>query len=404
MTAYRGRAFAEIRAVSLADRRLAGAALVGGGFLVVYAAATVAGAPRPLLSQVFNLPMAAVFVVAWWTALTAPREIRALWRLLAIAATCWGVGSAGWAVEFEQNGERVPTPPTVWDIPFAIALALTTTAVVLAIRRSIVVRHVALDVLVIACAAGAVGTAIAERSVDGTLSLRTAAALDRPFFGLLTLVLVISAALGSSDGVRRSTVLLGIGQVFLVTGHLISSYQALSGAPIDDRWCDLAWATGAVVSALAGLCVVRGADPLIRFGPALSPSPHPRGSHVALAAGCLAVAVSLLTVLYGVAGDHGAAIIAGVLAGLVGIGGVALRGRAAIRAADAAYVALDGALAENERQRDQLADANSELASANVQLRLYQETLRGLLAEVDGRSGGRLRELIEETTGPLEDD
>lgn len=399
MNAYGGRALTELRAVSHAGRPLARATIVGACFVVAYAVATVAGAPPALLSQVFNLPMAVALVVAWWALVVAPAEIRALWLLLALAATSWGVGSVGWIVEFERNGERVPTPPTVWDIAFALALALTVVAVALAIRGSIVLRHAVLDAVVILAAAIAIGAVFAERSAVYGLSWRTGAALDRPFLGLLTLVLIGSAALGSSTGLRRSTALLGLGQVFLVAGHLIYSLQSLSGGRVDDRWCDLAWATGAVVSSLGGICVVSRDDPLLRFGRPLPDSPHPRGSHAALAAGCAAAAASLGVVFYGIGTDSKTATAFGAAAALVAVGGLALRGRGAMRSADAAYVTNDRLLLRSELQRDELKASNAALMDANLRMRLYQESLRTILSEVDERSDGGLRDLVSDTTG-----
>jgi hypothetical protein len=397
--AYVERAHAKLRPVSPGDRRLVLATRAGFAFLLLYGAATIGGAPRPLLSQIFNAPMALVLIVAWCAAIAAPQEIRTLWLLLAGAATCWAVGSVGWAIQFEQNRERVPTPPTVWDIPFAIALTVMTVAVALAIRGSIVIRHAALDALVVSCAAISIGTALGERSFQGALSLRTLAALDRPFFGLLTLVLVVSAALGSSEGVRRSTVLLGVGQVFLVAGHLVYSYQSLSGGRIDDRWCDLAWATGAVVSIIGGLCVILRTDPLIRFGPPITDSPHPRGSRAALASGLGALVASMAMAFYGAVTGHATTATVGIGAALVCAGGVALRGRAAFRAADAAYLRLDREVDAHERRGDALERANTELGNANIQLRLYQSALRNLLGTADARSRGQLRDLVTETTG-----
>ena len=180
----------------LADRRLALAASVGGGFVLIYVAATALGAPSALLSHVFNLPMGFAFVTAWWAFLRAPREIRPIWGLLAAASTCWGIGSVGWTIEFEENGRRVPTPPTPWDVPFALALVLTVVAVVIAIRGSIRLGNAALDAVAVVCGTVAVGAAFAERGLGEGFALRTVAALDRPVVGLVTLGLIVSAALG----------------------------------------------------------------------------------------------------------------------------------------------------------------------------------------------------------------
>jgi len=201
-------------------------------------------------------------------------------------------------------------------------------------------------------------------------------------------------------------VLLGIGQIFLTIGHLIYSYQALGGGTLDDRWCDVSWAAGAVVSVIGGLCVIVRSDPLVAFGAPIVDSAHPRGARTALFVGVAMTGTSMVVALIGAARGRPLTSSVGAVAAVIAVAVLAIRGRSAIRAADETYLKLDRALFENERSRDDLAHlnrelsrANADLGAANVQLRLYQVEIRTLLETVDGRSDGGLRRLVTETTG-----
>ncbi|MEZ5101224.1 MAG: hypothetical protein R3C15_15770 [Thermoleophilia bacterium] len=68
-------------------------------------------------------------------------------------------------------------------------------------------------------------------------------------------MLIASAALSSWEGLRRSVVLLGLGEIGLTAGSLIYSYYAVQGDYVDDRWANVAWSAGALFSILAA-CVV----------------------------------------------------------------------------------------------------------------------------------------------------
>lgn len=379
---------------------------LAAGFILAYVGATLAGVPSPLLSLVFNVPMALVLMGAWWALLRAPTEIRRLWLLLSLAATCWGIGTIGWTIQFEANGEHIPTPPTIWDIPFVCSLLLVLAAVVIAIRGSVVLRHAALDAVVVTAAGLALGTAFVVQVVGRDPSLRALATLNRPVLGVVTLVLIASAAAGSSEGIRRSTALLGLGQVFLVCGHLIYAAESIGGGPLHDRWPDAAWATGAVISLLAAVAVIQDNDPLIRFGPPISDSAHPRGSRIAIGLAFAGFLVAIGVGFWGAIGGQNVTSIAGIIAAGVCAAGLALRTGAAFRAADTAYLRLDRAIVDRERASDELALANRDLdasnrhlSEANMRLRLYQLTVREILSLVDSRSRGKLRALVNETTG-----
>src|SRR3954451_14145878 len=125
MIAHEPSLFAELRIDPDRERRFRSLAFGAAALVAAYAVATALGAPASLLSLIFNVPMLCIAPLAWWAYRSATAESKRMWLLLAEAATLWLVGSIGWTVEFVQNGEHIPTPPTSWDAMFAVAMVLT---------------------------------------------------------------------------------------------------------------------------------------------------------------------------------------------------------------------------------------------------------------------------------------
>jgi hypothetical protein len=80
---------------------------------------------------------------------------------------------------------------------------------------------------------------------------------------------------------------------------------------------------------------------------------------------------------------------------------MAFRARESIQTAERAYGRLDRALADVERSRDELTDANEDLARANAQIQAVHVAYADLLNLTDEQTHGRVRELIEDTGGGL---
>lgn len=68
-----------------------------------------------------------------------------------------------------------------------------------------------------------------------------------------------------------------------------------------------------------------------------------------------------------------------------------------IGSAEAAYERLDTAMASSERLRDELLASNEELSRSNLELRTMHIAMADVLNLTDERTGGRLRELVEDT-------
>ncbi len=223
-------------------------------------------------------------------------------------------------------------------------------------RSLISFRIAILDVWAICAATFALGAAFVWRGLEDGVSAGSLVTLNRPILGIVTLVLLASAALGSWQGLPLSVVLVGLGEVGLTIGSLIYSFQAIGGAYVDDRWAGLAWAAGAGLAILAS-----EHDHSRRRSSRASSSAERRfrSTRRAREACCsLTVGALVLTVgvaFYGLHEDSRVLTLIGLFASVsIGIA-MALRARDSIQTAESAYGRLDRALADAERARDELA-------------------------------------------------
>ena len=404
MTIYDGQWLRLERADPARERTLGVLAGLGAAAFCAYLAVTLAHAlPRPTLSLVFNGVLLPVPIVAWWAYTRAQPPLRTPVLLLAGAATCWLVGAVVWQGFYIANGDAVPPTPGVYDVFFLGARVLILAALVIAMRTVISFRIAALDACVLTAAGVALGAPFVRRGLEDGVSFASLFTLNRPLLSILTLMLVVSAALGSSVGLLRSVALLAVAEIPLMAGNLIYSYSAVQGTYVDDRWANLAWAAGAVLAILAASVIVLGVDRPIRL-PAKPTIPnHPAGSTAVLLVSLGAVALTLGVASYGlVIGSRGIALV-GVVAAVAIAVAMALRARTAIREVEEAYGNLDAALAGTEHARDDLARANEELRRANAQIQAMNIAYGGVLNLADERSDGKMRELIEDTAGDLID-
>src|SRR6266511_803716 len=244
----------------IGERRFHLFALAAGVLFTAYVAATIAGAPRDVLSLVYSVVVLPVPLVGWWAYRRARENLRVTFLLCAWAATLLLVGSLVWYGVFLADGSEIPPSPGVWDICYVAARLLLIGAVLAAIRSLVSLRLAALDACVIVAAGVAVGAAFIGRGLEDRVTPATVVTLNRPVLGIVTLILIASAALGSWEGMPRSIALLCLGEVAFTIGSLIYSYSAVQGEFVDDRWADLAWAAGAGVSMLTGSVLILGID------------------------------------------------------------------------------------------------------------------------------------------------
>lgn len=387
--------------VATGARRFRALAFLIGAGLVVYLLGAALGAPTSVLSPYFSVFMLPVPFVVWWAYAKAPPDLRLLILLLAWAATLWLVGSLVWYGYYFAEGSTIPEPPGPWDGPLVLARLLVIAAIVVAMQTLISFRIAILDAWVMCAATIALGAAFVWHGLTDGVSTASLFTLNRPLLGIVTLVLLASAALGSWQGLPFSIVLMGLGEVALTVGSLIYSYQAVQDAYVDDRWAGLAWATGAGLSILAASTIILGIDRRVSVSARTRIPKHPAGSRALLLVSLSALVLSVGVACYGLLAGIGALALVGLFASVsIGVA-MALRARNSIRTAENAYTRLDQALVESERTRDQLATANQDLARANLELRTMHVAIADLLNLADERTEGRMRELIEDTGSDL---
>lgn len=381
-------------------RLLAAASLV---VFTAFLAATAAGAPREMSSLVFSILVFPVPVVVWWAYRRATADLRRPVLYCAWASTLWLAGSLVWYGVFLANGSEIPSSPGIWDGCFVAARLLLIVAVVVAMRSFVSVRLATLDAVVIVAAGVALGAAFVGHGLDGEVSAASLFTLNRPILSVVTLMLIASAALSSWEGLRRSVVLLGLGEIGLTAGSLVYSYYAVQGDYVDDRWANVAWSAGALFSILAACVVILRIDRPIRLGPEKRLPDHPAGASAVVLLTVAALAVSLGAAIYGELTRTGSVMLTGV-GSSVAIGlAMALRARGAIVSAERSSESLDQALADSERARDELDRANAELQKSNAALRTTRVILAQAFELIDERTAGGLRNLVQDAGSDIAD-
>ncbi|MGH3025191.1 MAG: hypothetical protein ACRDLR_01945 [Gaiellaceae bacterium] len=363
--------------------------------------ATLGGAPDQVSNLVFNFCVFPVPFLAWWAYARASTGLRPTLFCCAWAATLWLAGSLVWYGFFLANGSKVPTPPGWWDIPFAAAQLLLIAAVLAAVRSYDLVRFATLDVSVIAAAGIALGAAFIGKGLESEVSALTLTTLNRPLLGIVTLMLLTSAALGSWEGTPRSLLLLGLGEAGLVIGNLVYSYAAVQGRFDDNRWANLGWAAGAELCVLAASTIILGVDRPVHVAARRRIPGHPAASGAVLLVNLGAIALTLAIAAYGTTNDLHPVALVGVLASVAIAIAMVTRARGSLRRAELSSALLETVLAESERARARLDMDNVKLQQANAGLRTVQLAVTQGFDLIDERTQGRLREIVEESGDAL---
>jgi hypothetical protein len=364
--------------------------------------AVLLGAHKSSVDVAFTAMLAALPPLAWWAVARAPAQLRRPFRLLALASTLWLVGTLVWYAYYLDEGNRIPRPPGPWDAFFIAAYLLVLASLWQALRPVIPLGRAALDVSIVGAALLALGVAAVAPGLSHGISAQSTVTALRPLFGMVALMLVGSALLGSWAGLPLSIVLIGLGQVCLTIGSFVYSVRSISGDVVaDDPWATFGWFAGLCLSILATLVIALRLDRPLRAvrGKTIPGVPGSARSVIAVSLGALATTIAVA--VYGIVAGSRSTVLAGLLA--TGWTGVAMAGRArgAIRDLEVAYERLDGSHLALERAHDRLAEMNEQLAAANVEIRAVHEGFEDLLVLADERTGGGLRDLIEQTGDDL---
>ena len=181
------------------ERRFQVLAVTALFLLLAYLGAALAGSPRQASSPLISLIVFPVPFVVWCAYARAPENLRAPALLCASATTLWLAGSVGWYGLTLASHSNVPPSPEWWVI-FVGARLLLIAAVISAMRSLAFVRIAPLDACVVVAAGVAVGAVlIGHGSVEQDVSAATLSNLNPPLLGIVALVLIAAAALGSRD-------------------------------------------------------------------------------------------------------------------------------------------------------------------------------------------------------------
>lgn len=386
---------AALSARPLDDRRLA---LIAALLAVVIAGcgATVGlDAPSAALNVFFTLAMPVLPALAWWAYLRAPTDLRRFCGFMAAAASLWLVGSLVWYYNFAAAGYRDPPTPGPWDGVFVVAYSLAVAGVFYGLRDALPLRHAVLDASVAAVAGLALGAAIIGHELADGFSVGSLATLLRPLFGVVVLTLIASAAFGAWQGLPLSVVLFAAGQAVFTVGSFVYGY-AVEPGHVAGWWAELTWLIGTMGALLAATVIVLRVDRPVRVGVRPAIPHHPAGAGASLLAALGALAVTVAVVAYGHGAGNRAVLIVGLSATAWIGAAMAFRARTAIREVEIAYAELDRAHLALEHKNDRVAEANEELARANAEIRSVHGAFEDLLVIADERTGGAMRELIEE--------
>lgn len=385
------------------ERRFRQFALLAAGVYAAHFVAAIAGAPKAIVSVAFIVFVLPVPFLGWWAYTRAAQSLRTPFLLLATAASLWLVGTVVWYGYYFAAGRVIPEPPGIWDAFFVPALLLVIAAIVVALRSLISFRLAALDACVLVAAGVTLAAPFVRHSLDRGVSAESLFTLNRPLLSIVTLMLLVSAVLGSWEGLPRSIALVGLGEIPLTIGNLIYGYAAVQGRYTQNMWANLGWSLGGAVFTLGALAIILGVDGPIRLRVRRGIPNHPAGSRAVLLLSLAALGLTLTVAGYGLMIDARGLTTVGLVASVSIGAAMALRARAAIRSAESAYTRLDRSLADIERARDDLSLANEELARANVRVQAMQIAHAELLNLADERTHGRMRELIEEAGTELAD-
>jgi signal transduction histidine kinase len=311
--------------------------------VTAFAAATALGAPAPVLSAVFTLTVPLVPVGGWLALRRAPPDLRRLLEPLFVAAILWAGGSLLWYAVYVRDHHVVPRAGP-WLVPFSLAYALSVLGLCRVLEQTVSLARAALDVSVVVAAGIAFAAALAGQSLrDGVDGQSLATAVD-VFGGVAVLVLVTSAAFGNWQGLRRSVVLFGVGQICITCGHVVYSYEALEKPTAALRWPELGWFCGAILMLFAAFVIATGRDRPVR--PARGDDRPDR-------------ATAMMYVVFGALAVTIAVAVYGHASGQPSVLGVGLATSAWLVAATT--VRAGAALRDVRRARDELAAANERL-------------------------------------------
>jgi diguanylate cyclase (GGDEF)-like protein len=248
----------------VADRVLWLAFGVGAGWLVLYAAGTVAttgdaAARRFLGDIVYLVPVALAAALSVVAAHRATGRRRRLWILLVVSNVLWLAGDLVWAGYAYLLSEHAPFP-SVADGLYLASYAIVPAAVLVGFGGASGRRRARslLDAAVVGLGLGAAGWyVLIEPQLTGGMSWATATSIAYPLLGVVIVVTIASVALTGYRHVAASIWILAT--AFTVSSLTDASYTYLASLNdyVSGDWLNLGWQTEAVLLCLAAVCALR---------------------------------------------------------------------------------------------------------------------------------------------------
>ena len=368
------------RAAVLADRGLRIAALVGVGWLVLYAIATKAFAERPgaqrlLGDGAYEVPVVLAVVLSLLVLRRATGRRRRFWWLLVASTALSLAADLVWSSYYYLLGEETPFP-SVADPLYLAAYMLLPVAVLVGFggisgrRRA----RAVLDSAVVGLGLGVIGwQVLVAPQVGDELSSASLVGIAYPLLDIVILVTLVSVALAGHRQVPPSVWLVGASVLVGAVTDAGYTYLTSLNSYVPGEWIDLGWQAQAVLVCLAAFCAWRHDEGDGQVAPL--------GRDLAMVPVLVGVVTALL--LAGVVSVRAGTPLAPlVVAGLVVTGLVV---RFLLSVSDTRQVAqrLDVALREQERL------AVTDGLTGLYNRRFFEEVLR-LETERSTRDNGRL--------------
>jgi two-component system cell cycle response regulator len=336
----------EVRRAVVTDRVLWTAGSLGGGWLALYAAATIAttgdlDARRFLGDVVYLVPVALAGFLSVLAARRATGRRRRLWRLLVVSNVLWLAGDLVWAGYPYVLHEDAPFP-SVADALYLSSYVIVPAAVLVGFRGASGRRRARslLDAAVVGLGLGGAGWYfLVEPKLAGGLSWATVTGVAYPLIGVVIVVTIASVALAGHRHVAPSVWIIAL--AFTVSSLTDASYTYIVTLHdyVSGDWLNLGWQVEAVLLCLAAVCALRHRESHGQVAPL--------GPDLAMVPVLLGV-VSALLVVGSEALRHGVGVAWLAVAATVVVGLVV---RFVLSGADSRRVAdrLDAALQEQQR-------------------------------------------------------
>jgi diguanylate cyclase (GGDEF)-like protein len=265
MAAWRGGLLSK---AVLADRVCRQACLAGGGWLLLYTVLTWLARDSASLSRLvgdilYQVPIAASAVAAWYAARRLTGRHRGLWLILAVAYTAQLCGEAVWA-GYDYLTTDGPPQPSLADAGYLTSSALTVVAVLVGFGGAGRLRHVRglLDTVLIAVSVGALGwQMLIAPQLSGKVTASDVVNVAYPLLDVAMVGCLSIIGIGGHRAVPLAVRLVGLAGGLNAVNDMIYTYLVIFSDYDTGGWLDVCFETAAVIGFLAAVVAARRPEP-----------------------------------------------------------------------------------------------------------------------------------------------